>query len=42
MKAEDIIKNSHNEVYINTDMKLDFLESELKKLRKKEITTFIY
>lgn len=42
MKAEDIIKNSDNEVYINTDMKLDFLESELKKLREKGIRTVVY
>lgn len=42
MKAEDIVKNSRNEIYINTDMRLDFLEAGFETLRKKGIRIVVY
>lgn len=42
MKAEDIVRNSQNEIYINTDMKLDFLETALTKVRKKGTRVIVY
>lgn len=42
MKAEDIVRNARSEIYLNTDMKLDFLEAEFEKLRKKGIRIVVY
>lgn len=42
MKAQDIVRNSQNEIYINTDMKLDFLETEFMRLREKGIRVIVY
>lgn len=42
MKAADIVHNSRNEIYINTDIKLDFLESEFKKLKERGIKVIVY
>lgn len=42
MKAIDIVKNSDHEIYINTDMNLDFLEEEFAKLREKGIRIVVF
>lgn len=42
MKAKDIVSESNKEVYINTDMPLDFIAGELTKLKEANIRVVVY